>query len=781
MTVRRAALLGVTALTAPFLEAPALAQEAQNAPAVDRDVIIVTAQRRAEALEDVPMTVTVVNQETLAASGIISVRDLQNVTTGVQLGQGGGFAQPAVRGVTTIINGTFENNVTLYVDDLYQPIAQALNVDLVDVQSVQVLKGPQGTLYGRNATGGVILMETISPTQSWAAKAEATYARFDDKRIGGYVAGPINDMIGISVSGYHRRSDGYHKLASRSVPGETDGRGPGLEQDTVRAKIVITPSHNFKVTLGYNYMHLDDPRGLIFSPYENVVPTYNVLPGGEYRATKFGTVAYDFEISNDSETHEGLLKMELDTGLGKLRSISGYTQFKGYTEFDFDGSYVPNSWSTSRQRWRIFQQAVDYTIDAVDRLTLALGGTYYKQKVKFIDPSIPYANFGIGSTVYDPDNPLPLSAYTGLWTTFYDEEKEAWALYADATYKLTDRLTINVGGRYSEEDQSVSGEQPSILSVFDLPYASASANFSKFTPRASIRYEIMPQTNIYASYSKGFRSGAFNNRQPSPGTPWLPADQETIDAYEVGFKTAQNRFRFEVAGFYYDYKNLQVSSTTTIPGTGTPIVTITNAPSAEVYGIEGSFDVEVLENLHLRAGATWLHARYGDDFTFSTVGVDPTQVGINSSSDPLKTFLNVSQVQDLSGQQMSRAPDFTANVGMDYLIPVGDGGFRFAANLKYTDSYVVTNPSVWGPLLIGTEYEDRANEQRFRQGDYVLLNTSVTWTDPSDSYYLRAWVNNLTDSRYRLHYNGTGSWGTYAPMGEPRTYGLTVGVKFGER
>lgn len=751
---------------------PAYAQTTEEQMA-DADVIVVTAQRRAEALEEVPMSVTVVTQETLESKGITSLRDLQNVTTGVQIGQGGGFAQPAVRGITTVINGTFENNVTLYVDDVYQPIAQALNVDLADVQNVQVLKGPQGTLYGRNATGGTILMSTVTPGDYWQGRAEATYARFDDYRIGGYVAGPLNDSVGVSLSGYHRRSDGYHKLASRSVVGETDGRGVGLEQDNVRAKFVLSDD-DMRVTLGYSYMHIDDPRGLIFSPYENVVPAYNTLPGGDFRARELGVVAYDFEISNDSETHEGSVKVEYDTGPGQLKSVTAYTQFKGYTDFDFDGSYVPNSWSTSRQRWRIFQQALDYTIDTIDNLTLIVGGTYYSQQIRFIEPSIPYSNFAVGSAVYDPANPLPLSAYTPLWMTFFDESKKAWAGYADLTFEVTDRLTINVGGRYSEERQRVSGVQPSFLPAFNEPLAKASTTFSKFTPRATIRYEFAPRSNIYASYSQGFRSGTFNNRQP-----FIPVEQEVIDAFEIGLKTARPGLQFEVAGFYYDYKDLQVSSTTTIPGTGTPIVAITNAPSAEIYGAEASFSYEAFDNFELSGGATYLHARYGDNFLFSTVGVDPTRVGINGDPDPLKNFLNVSQVQDLSGQQMSRSPDFSAYLGATYRIPIADGGVRFAVNAKYTDSYVVTNPSVWGPLLIGTQYEDRANEQRFRQGNYVLLNASVTFTDPTDTFFARVWGNNLTDTTYRLHYNGTGSWGTYAPIGEPLTFGITLGAKFG--
>jgi iron complex outermembrane recepter protein len=193
-----AAILGCTALTSPLWVTPAHAQDAEAT--VDDDVIIVTAQRRSEALEDVPMTVNVLSQETLANAGVTSVRDLSAVTTGYQLANAGSVPQPSVRGVTSLINGAYENNVAVYIDGLYQTVPAAINIDLPNIANVQVLKGPQGTLYGRNATGGAILVETISAGDSWIGQAELTYARFDDKRASGYVAGPLSDTLALPAT-----------------------------------------------------------------------------------------------------------------------------------------------------------------------------------------------------------------------------------------------------------------------------------------------------------------------------------------------------------------------------------------------------------------------------------------------------------------------------------------------------------------------------------------------------------------------------------------------------
>lgn len=787
----RLSLLGAAAMVLPA--APAWAQAAPTADAsVAGREIIVTAQRRSEALEDVPMTVTVLTTESLASSGVTSLRDIQNVTTGFQLGQGGSFPQPAIRGVTTVLNGTFENNVAVYVDGFYQTSAQAIGIDLPNVESIQVLKGPQGTLYGRNATGGALLLNTISPGDTWQGKAELTYARFDDKRASAYVAGPVSDMIGFSLAGYVRRSDGYHVFASRTAPnGQTNDEAAPVKQDSVRAKLKFGLTEDFSATLGYNYTRTFDGRGVLFTPYENVNPGYAARPGGELLPSKLGVVAYDWGASVDTRQNDFTLTMEWDSAIGTLRSLTGYTIFEPETEFDFDGSYITDqsaipgntirgSFSTSNFKQTTFQQGLDFAVDAIERVDLVIGGTYFHDKQKTKD--------GGASTSYiitpsDPSMPPPRSNLIPDLERFIYGKKEAWAVYADLTFQATDALSLNVGGRYSEEKQEQATEWLRGAATV-LPYTSANAKFSKFTPRASIRYELAPRTNVYASYSQGFRSGAFPTFPPNSADPssWFAAKQEVVDAFEVGFKTVQGNLRFEAAGFYYDYQDLQVSTTQVV--NDLPLVVVTNVPEAEIYGIEASFDFEPVQNFTIRGGATWLHARFGDDALIDGTGIDPLLPSINSSRDPLKNFVNVTQRnQDLSGLQLARAPDFTAFLGLDYLAHVREGTLRLAANVKYTDSYVVTNPSVWcdpGAQTNSANCDlvpaDRQRQQRFREGAHALVNASVTWTDPSDHYYIRVWGNNLTDHKYRLHYAGTGN-GTYSPMAEPLTYGITVGYK----
>ncbi len=823
------ALLCSAAMALPLWASPALAQSTPAAEEADGNDIIVTAQRRNEKLEEVPMTVQVVSQETLTNAGINTVRELANVTTGFQVGNSGSYPQPAIRGITTINAGAYENNVALFVDGLYQYVPQVLNMDLPNVQNIQVLKGPQSTLYGRNATGGAILMDTMDPGKEMKGNIEATYARFNDRRFRGYISGPLSDKIGISLAGTYRKTDGYNKIASRTVAGQFDGRGLGLDQQSIRAKLKVELTDTFKATLGYSYLRASDPRGVIFTPIEQVATPYTGT-ANSFRPTGLGEVAGDvFKL--DERQHEGYLKLELETGIGTLKSLTGYTKSSLQTKFDSGGTYAADNYSSSDIRDTVWQEALDYSITAIDHVDLIVGATYYDIKTKYPDndPNALYLA-PAGAT---PGTPI--SSYLRFFDIPLFRSKKAWAGFIDATWHATDQLSINLGGRYSEETQKVSAEKHNYCTtaagctvngvliplggITSVPYTFASSaqgsKYSKFTPRASIRYELAPRTDLYFSYSKGFRSGEWNTVPPSDTdiSQWLKLGQigqESVDAFEIGLKSAGGRLRFETSAFYYNYHDLQVSATS-FAANGSALVSLQSVPRAKVYGAEFSFDYKAADNFNLRGGVTFLHARYGDGAVFIGTSVNVNGTGFSNNPDPIKNLPNLgSQAQNLSDLQMSRAPNFAAFFGFDYKVPMGDGGLLFAANIKYTDSYVVTNPSVWGgePLtaysckngslpqsnaacaavpfvsanylpnnsidLAGSPYASRANEQRARQTKFALLNASVTWTDPGDHFYARFWGNNLTNQYYRQHYNPVG----YTPIAEPRTFGGTVGYKF---
>jgi len=718
--------------------------------------VVVTAQRRSENLENVPMSITAISPQEIARSGVTSMHELSRITPGVQINLAGAFTQPTIRGVTTLTNGTnVENNVAVYVDGFYNPNSNDINMDLANLSGIEVLKGPQGTLYGRNATGGAILITTLQPSKVYTGRIEGTYARFNDKRLSGYVSGPITDEIRFSLAGYTRDSDGYVKKADPAHPGQTNGDAAPIDQRSVRFKLQGDVTNDLTATLGLNYSAINDVRGILFSGFAHVPPTFPLAS----RAPRFGVAAFNGDNRNLVITQEATMTVAYNTPFGALTSHTGFAHRHNKSAFDPDGTFVNAVYSWIQLPQDTFQQALDYNITAIENLDLIVGAQYFHDSIK-TDPGV--------------------LVYTGgrlLNQNYFSQHTEAMAVYIDGTYHLTDKWSVTLGGRYSYDDKKfvflpISANGAITPSAAGIPAFTIDSKFDsinrKFTPRAVLRYEIEPRTNVYASYTKGFRSGAYSGSGAADPRLITPTRPETVNAYEVGFKTARSRLRFDAAAFYYDYKDLNVSLSVPnpfcVPGTPCSITTLfANAPKAKIYGVDGQVVFTPIDNLNIRVGAAWLHARYGDFPNANGTGVNATNT------------LNVSpQVQDWSDQQMARAPNFTANVGVDYTIEdVFGGKLDMSGNYNYTDSYVVNNASLYGPL-----FPPRADMQRFRQGAYSLVSLQVTWRDPTDHYWVTGFVNNLFDKSYRMISSGGTTSGDYSVPGEPQVYGVKVGYKF---
>jgi iron complex outermembrane receptor protein len=287
--------------------------------------------------------------------------------------------------------------------------------------------------------------------------------------------------------------------------------------------------------------------------------------------------------------------------------------------------------------------------------------------------------------------------------------------------------------------------------------------FHAFTPRASLRYKLGERTNVYASYSKGFRSGGFQPNGATLPALFIPFRPEKITAYEVGFKTANGWLRFDTAAFYYDYKDLQVG--VTVPNPVVPgglINLVSNAPKAEVYGMDAEITAQPIARLNVHAGIAILHARYRNF-------ANATGNGFN-----IATGLNVTgQVQDWSDIQMARSPKVSGSLGVDYeILDVVGGGLTLAANASYTAGHVLSNPSIYGPLAGAL-----ARKQRYRQSGYTLVNLQATWLDADERYKVGVFANNVTNKHYRMTYNG-GAFGDYSSWASPRTYGVRLGYNF---
>ncbi|HEX7743603.1 MAG TPA: TonB-dependent receptor, partial [Sphingobium sp.] len=429
---------------------------------------------------------------------------------------------------------------------------------------------------------------------------------------------------------------------------------------------------------------------------------------------------------------------------GSLTSYTGYARRRTGTRFDFDGS--PANLSLAEQEWKqdTFQQGIDVNVTSIDGLNLILGGTYYNDRLENL------GQLGIAGGV------VASIATATLWA-------EAWAVYADGTINLSDRLVLNLGARYTKEGKSAKYQTVNPAGAFLTPPGRGDETFSAFTPRGSLRYEIGPRTNVYYSISRGFRSGGFQPNGATRPELFIPFKPEKITAYELGFKTSSPTVQFDAAAFYYDYRKLQVGVTVPNPITNIGLVNlVSNTPKAEVWGADALIAVQPVSNLNVRLGAAYLHARYRDFVNATGNGLNPA------------TNLNVpGQVQNWSNLQMARSPTFSGNLSVDYTIPdVAGGSVQLSANGSYTDSFVLSNPSVYGRLAGA-----RAREQRYRQSAYALLNGQISWTDADEAVKITLYLNNITDKRYRMTYNGA-NLGDYSSWAQPRTYGVRASYNF---
>lgn len=737
-----AVLATSTGLGASPLQAQTPTGGSEAAP-VAASEIIVTAQRRNELIEDVPMAISVITSEAVANAGVENFMDLGKIAPGVQMDYSGSVPGVSVRGVSTTIAGyNVEPNVAVYIDGFYEPQPLTLAADIANLESVQVLKGPQGTLYGRNATGGAILITTLGPSRTPTAKLDLSYARFDTVTANAYVAGPITEGIRYSVTGHIRHGDLSLRQADRVIPGATDGSAGEFDYKGLRARVEADLGENLVATIGFNYSKASDGRANYFSTYEYIPPT---LPPPPARPTRFGVVANDFGSVARGETLEGTLKLELTTGIGTLTSYTGYANRDLQINDDFDGTYVPIVDLEIGYKQNTWQQTVDFAIDTIDRLKLNVGGIYYHD-------------------VLDQPGDKTFSTYLGgnlASVTRIKAKSSAWAIYVDGSYDITDRLVITLGGRFNHDRKSLDFQTQAADGSFLIAPLYDSQSWSQFTPRATLRYELASRTNVYASVSRGYRAGAYNTQGPVFGA-LEPAQPEKITAYEVGFKTAGPNLRFSAAAFYYDYTNLQV--TVTVPSADGQSVSaaLLNAPGAKIKGAEAELSFNPVRNLTLRGAITVLDAEY-------TTFTNAVGTGVNAANT-----LNVgNQAQDWTGQQLARAPDLTASAGFDYELPTDAGTFVLTGTASYSDGYVIGNGSLYGPLAP----PDLRNKQRYRQDSFVLVSAQLSWTDPTDHLTLAVFGNNLTNESYRLSYNG-GNFGDYSAKADPRTYGIRIGYKY---
>lgn len=708
----------------------------QSAEAQDDAAIVVTAQRRAERLQDVPITISTINADALRKSGAVSLTDISKVVPGIRFDNRAGLVQPTIRGVGTPINlagaGT---NVGIYVDGFYNPAPLASDFQLLNVDSIQVLKGPQGTLFGRNTSGGAILVSTQQPSTTTKAVAQASYGSYNALKLQAYFTTGLSDKVAVDVGALYSRGDGYvTNIAPKdaqfdNTPGDKVGQ---YENWSVRAAIKADLTENLSFTLRYVHDERDDPTPIMFQPYLlNGRPlsssSYNTATGALVPTAplKPRTIAADEKLAIYGNTDQLQLAGTLELGFGTISSYTMYRKDKAVQYYSLDYGIRKTTALIYPDNNRTFSQELILASKPGGPLQYTVGAFYFDNTETYPGVKVSFGG-----------NPFFQSAASGV-------NSVSIAAFGDVTYQIADGLFLTAGLRYTHDQQKDAYFVTSALAVpplnrVDVP----TLNNSKFTPRAVVRYEVDNQSSVYASYSQGFKSAILNVGGGSLNG--IRIKPETIDAFEVGFKHATRALTFNVSGYYYNYKDQQVTANQDV--NGVPQSVLRNAAASHIYGIDADVRYQFTEDFQVNLGAGWNHARFSN-FPNAPIYIE----------QPNHSFLV--GTKNVDGGRMSRSPDFTATAAATYSIDLAGGKLDLSGNYYYTSKF----------------YFDTV--QQFAQKAYGTLGLRAEWTDPSEHYTVGVAGSNITDTSY-LIVASPNSAGIASAYGAPATVEGYVRVKF---
>ncbi|GAA0865593.1 TonB-dependent receptor [Sphingopyxis soli] len=729
----RRAIYATSALSILAFTPAAFAQdEGASADAGDEE-IIVTARRRDERLLDVPIAVSAFSGEALEARGALDITDISNITpnTTIETSRGTNSTLSAfIRGVgqQDPVPG-FEAGVGLYLDDVYLNRPQAAVLDIYDVERIEVLRGPQGTLYGRNTIGGAIKYVTKPLPQDFSLKLRATYGTYDQAEGVLTVSAPIGDLLRVGGSVARLSRGGFGD--NLNIPGVENynkdvwaGRGT-VEFGGYGAPVLIRLSGDYT-------RDKSDPRnghrlipGLL-SGAPVLDDVYDTRAG--LNAPKQDVEAWGFAMNVTAELSDALT----------LRSISAWRKDRSFTPIDFDSLPAVDVDVPAIYRNEQLSQEFQLLYDS-DRLHGLVGFYYLDAKA--------YTKFDV------------LLATTGALLnlpgfgqkTIGDVRTDTWSVFGDFTFDVTDRLHLSAGGRYTVDNRKsfifkqnqILGADPDfggtgVLIGAPITNFNGKARFKKFTPRASISYDVHDDLMVYASYSKGFKGGGFDPRGSANVRAidvnndgvfaydeiynFFKFEPEEVDSYEVGIKGAalDGDLNFALTGFYADYKNVQIPGSVGVDANNDGIFesfsgVTTNAASATFKGIE-------LET----------SARFAQDFAGagSRMSFAGTLGYIDAQYDEFIGALgtDVSDITDIQN-----TPTWTASGTLGALVPVGDGDLNFSTTVSYrskTQQFEYRSP-----------YLD--------QKGYALWDASLVYNFGGDRYSIGVYGKNILDKQYK--------------------------------
>jgi iron complex outermembrane recepter protein len=793
--------LTVTALSTSALiglSAPAYAQDVgpDEADATDGTEIIVEARRRSESLQDTPVAITAINAAMLENKASTTIGDLQGAAPNLLITQqnsGGQAANLAIRGLTYAdIEKSQEPTVGVVIDGVFIGTNTGQLLDFFDIEQIEVLRGPQGTLFGRNTIGGVINIRRTRPTKETGGKLEASYGKFNTWATRAVVNLGDGETFGVKGWYFHNQSDGFHRQA---VTGKRTG---GVNNENFGVSLLFDPSDS-----DFDALLTIEKQDQVFEPVNsNLTRTGELfclfIPAAECNRNNTSdlyTVFNSPAISTYSAP-SGTLEMNLDAGGVKITSVTGYRESSEFQTQDFDASTTDLYYTRRVQDYRQWSQELRFAGDFGDNFDYVVGGYYFNSKYDLTQHTRLFAF----DTSIDP-----LVADTNAQSV--SGKNKSYAVFGDFNLKLGEQIRVSFGGRYTHDTKQLRNSFATTGLV-----GQGKRSFSKFTPKVGVDFRPNNDTMVYASWSRGYRSGGFSPRAATAVTAGVAFQPETIDAFEVGgkFDLLDRRLQLNLAGFVSKYKDLQQN--TTIPGGPTGNQTITsNVGSATIKGIEIDLTARPTDGLRLTATAGFLDANFKNFIAGNSIGnVLPTFIGtippgaaavlalppIAGAPDPLTSqYTGTPTALDYSANNMIYAPKVTLSLGAEYTAELGDTDLVFNVGYRYIDRYdqqislgpisgTLPDATVTAGVLTVTQQSSplvvNGNDARVRSDRQGLLDASVTakFDLSGTEAYFTVWGRNLADDRgTSAAFTVAGLW-SFASAREPRTFGVTAGVKF---
>ncbi len=750
---RRTATTSLFALSAALWSVAAAAQEAQPSDETGNREIIVTAQRRAESVQSVPITIAAFDAKMVEASGNSDITDLNGATPNVVLQTEGLIANVpmfAIRGMSSADpDPNADPKISTIINGVYVPFIASTMLDLFDIERVEVLKGPQGVLYGKNNLAGTINIITKAPAKDAGGEVRLTAGSFGKKEIRARLdSGEFaNGVIAAKISGNYSDYNGY----ARNIV--TGSKLNTAENGALRGTVRIKPSTAFDTTFVADW-NKETIVGPANHSVDNGTAAYLALP--LQARTDVRVAAIPFDPIARTKAYGFSSTSNLDVGAGTITAVLGWRHQDYVTHGDFDGLITPVPGFDVTRSFEGHSQSAElrFVSNAGGMLDYVIGG--YAQGDKWHQTNI------------------VLTSPTARTESQLDQSSTSYALFALANLHPTEQLTLSLGGRYSWDKKDYSIDTKVFAnSVLNVPSSFAGklkGDWSKFTPRVTLQYKPGDNAMLFANWAKGYKAGGFNSRGTRPENVG-PYNPENVTSYEVGLKSdlAGRTIRFNLTGFLNRFKDLQGGVTR--PGAVRAESVVVNVASAETWGIEAETMLRLSSQFSLSANLGYLHAKF-TKFCDDVDGVfSASSAAVAGQCGPAVpfTFAGSSTVSyliptDNTALDMANAPKVTASVAADYTAPISLGDIKFHIDARYTPRY-----NTWG----------RSNVAAYYRQEVVLMNASLGLVGASDKWSLTGYVKNLTNQTVM---SGAVNPGGGNPVQQyfqpPREFGVEASFKF---